>query len=183
MSGRIELFSPDVAKAGLRDCVGHPSWQPPAEWLGAATAKKYPLHLLSDQPARRLHSQLDHAAYSVAGKRAGREIVTINTEDAKRRNIAEGDVVILSNDRGRCLACARITNEIMPGVVRLSTGAWFDPAAQDLDPHGNPNHLTLDVGASGFSQGCSANSCLVEVERFVGDPPETTAHRLPQFNG
>ncbi len=180
-SGRIELFSQDVAAAGLPDCAGHPCWVPPAEWLGATAAKHYPLHLISDQPERRLHSQLDHAAYSLAGKRAGREVVTINAEDAKCRNIADGDVVALFNDRGRCLACARTSADMMPGVVRLSTGAWFDPAAPGLDTHGNPNLLTLDVGASGFSQGCSANTCLVEVEAFAGKPPPATAHALPQF--
>ena len=89
------------------------------------------------------------------------------------------------NDRGACLAAARLSDRIRRGVVRLSTGAWFDPADsgsnQPLEKHGNPNALTLDIGASKLSQGCIAQTCLVEIERFDGPAPAVTAHRLPEF--
>ncbi|HYS90288.1 MAG TPA: hypothetical protein VEN78_35620, partial [Bradyrhizobium sp.] len=71
------------------------------------------------------------------------------------------------------------------GVVRLSTGAWFDPADSGanraLEKHGNPNALTLDIGASKLSQGCIAQTCLVEIERLEGPAPAVTAHDLPGF--
>ena len=54
-----------------------------------------------------------------------------------------------------------------------------DPAS--LDRHGNPNTLTRDVGASSFSQGCSAQTCLVQVERFDGEPPPVRAFEPPRF--
>jgi biotin/methionine sulfoxide reductase len=64
--------------------------------------------------------------------------------------IAEGDVVHVFNDRGACLAAVRLSDRILRNVVRLSTGAWFDPADADsnrpLEKHGNPNALTLDTG-------------------------------------
>ena len=45
-----------------------------------------------------------------------------------------------------------LSDRIRRGVVRLSTGAWFDPADsgsnRPLEKHGNPNALTLDIGAS-----------------------------------
>lgn len=41
-SGRIELFSEQVAAAGIDDCPGHPGWQEPDEWLGSAMAKEFP---------------------------------------------------------------------------------------------------------------------------------------------
>ena len=73
----------------------------------------------------------------------------------------------------------------MPGVVRISTGAWWDPTApgepDSLDKHGNPNVLTGDVGASRLSHGCAAQSCLVELERFEGAAPPVTAFDLPRF--
>ena len=40
-----------------------------------------------------------------------------------------------------------------------------------LDIAGNPNVLTLDVGSSAFSQGCSAHTCLVAIERYEGNAP------------
>jgi biotin/methionine sulfoxide reductase len=44
-SGRIELYSERIARFGYDDCPPHPSWLEPAEWLGAASAANYPLHL------------------------------------------------------------------------------------------------------------------------------------------
>ncbi len=183
-SGRIEIFSERVAGFGLPDCPGHPVWREPREWLGSQAAERFPLHLLSDQPERRLHSQLDSSPYSVAGKMAGREPVYINRQDAAARGIAAGEVVELFNDRGRCLAAAAPTDDVMPGVARLSTGAWFDPdPATGLEKHGNPNVLTLDAGASGLSQGCSAQTCLIDIRRVTGPVPDVTAFDPPDFVG
>ena len=184
-SGKIELFSERIASFGYPDCPGHVVWQEPVEWLGAALAERLPLHLLSDQPINKLHSQLDFSALSRAGKIAGREPLLINRHDALARGVGDGDVVRVFNDRGACLAGAALSDQIMPGVVKLSTGAWFDPvvagAPGSLEKHGNPNVLTRDVGASSLSQGCAAQSCLVQVERYLGVPPPVTAFELPTF--
>ncbi|MBS7707531.1 molybdopterin-dependent oxidoreductase [Chelatococcus asaccharovorans] len=176
-SGRIELFSTTVADAQAADCPGHPAWLPPTEWLGAPTAERWPIHLVSDQPARRLHSQLDHAPWSLAGKSGGREVVLVNTADAAARGIADGDVVDIVNGRGTVQAVAAVSDDIVAGAARLATGAWIDPA-EDADAHGNPNVLTADRPASSFSQGCAALSCLVEIRRCAAPLPPT-AHKLP----
>jgi biotin/methionine sulfoxide reductase len=182
-SGRIELFSEKIAGFGYDDCPGHPVWLEPAEWLGSERARTYPLHLLSNQPRSRLHSQLDCADVSRDAKVAGREPVCLNPEDAAARGISSGDVVRIHNVRGACLAGAVVTDAIRRGVVQLSTGAWFDPLdpAQigSLDKHGNPNVLTLDKGTSRLAQCCSAQSALVEVERFEGVVPPITAFAPP----
>ncbi len=181
-SGKIEIFSDRIAGFNLPDCPGHPAWLVPTEWLGAKEAAQYPLHLLSDQPARRLHSQLDASPHSLAGKVAGREPIYLNPADAAARGIADGDTVELFNDRGRSLAGAIVTPDIMPGVARLATGAWFDYDWQTgMEKHGNPNALTRDVGASSLSQGCTAQSCLVDVRRADGAIAAVTAHDLPRF--
>jgi biotin/methionine sulfoxide reductase len=180
-SGKIEIFSERIASYGLEDCPGHAVWREPFEWLGHPIAAQYPLHLLSDQPERRLHSQLDHSPYSRRGKIAGREPVYLNTHDAASRGIATGDLVELFNERGRCLAGAIVTDDVMKGVARLSTGAWFDSSGDGLDRNGNPNTLTLDRGASSFSQGCSAQTCLVQAVRFSGEPPPVKAYEPPEL--
>ena len=179
-SGKIEIFSDRIAGFALPDCPGHPTWFEPTEWLGAAT--DHPIHLLSDQPARRLHSQLDASPHSIAAKIAGREPIYLNPADAAARGIADGDVVEVFNARGRCLAGAILSDAIMAGVARLSTGAWYDYDWQTgLEKHGNPNALTQDVGASSLSQGCTAQTCLVEIRRAEGPVPPVTAHALPDF--
>ena len=178
-SGRIEIFSERIAGFGLPDCPGHPAWLEPREWLGAPLAQHLPLHLLSDQPATRLHSQLDPSPHSRAGKVAGRQPISIHPLDAAARGIADGDVVRVFNGRGACLAGARVTDAVRPGVVRLSTGAWYDPDPDGPERHGNPNALTLDLPASELSQGCSAQTCLVQIERWQGEAPPVRAHDLP----
>lgn len=179
-SGKIEIFCETIAAFGLDDCPGHPVWREPFEWLGHDLARRFPFHLLSDQPERKLHSQLDPTPYSRAGKIQGREPVYLNRGDAVARGIADGDVVELFNDRGRCLAGAILSDAIMPGVARLATGAWFDPG-DDLERHGNPNTLTLDRGASAFSQGCVAQTCLVDVRLHLGPLPPVRAFDRPEF--
>jgi len=184
-SGKIEIFSERIAGFGYDDCPGHATWLEPAEWLGAQQAKRFPLHLLSDQPSDKLHSQLDHSPHSQATKIKGRQPINLNPHDARARGIQDGDLVRVYNDRGACLAAAKLTDALRPGVARISTGAWFDPAGpganQAMDKHGNPNVLTLDIGASKLSQGCAAQTCLVEVETWDGPVPEVTAHKVPEM--
>ena len=186
-SGKFEIFSETIASFGYDDCPGHATWLEPIEWLGAKTAERYPLHMLSDQPSDKLHSQLDHSPHARATKIKGRQPITLHPDDATARGIAAGDLVRVFNDRGACLAAARLSDRIRRGVVRLSTGAWFDPADagsnRPLEKHGNPNALTLDIGASKLSQGCIAQTCLVEIERFDGPAPAVTAHQPPAFAG
>jgi biotin/methionine sulfoxide reductase len=182
-SGRIEITSATVAGFGYPDCPGHPAWLEPDEWLGSPLAGRFGLHLIANQPATRLHSQLDMGATSQQGKVAGREAVAIHPDDAARRGIAAGDLVRVFNDRGACLAGAVLTTAIRRGVVRLPTGAWFDPVPgigpAPLCAHGNPNVLTADIPSSRLSQGCAGQHALVEVERWAGAPPPLTIGRPP----
>jgi len=99
--------------------------------------------------------------------------VLINPVDASDRGITDGSVVRLFNDRGQCLAGAVVSEDIRPGVVRLSTGAWYDPLTPGgLDVHGNPNVLTADRGTSSLAQGSSAHTCLVQLEAWAGPAPD-----------
>ncbi len=162
-SGRIEIFSETIAGFGYDDCPGHPVWLPPSEWLGAATAEA-PLHLVSPQPGDKLHSQLESALADAEGARP--ETLLIHPEDATARGIETGDLIRVFNARGACRARALVSDGINPGVVALPTGAWFGDPGGNIDPDGNPNVLTMDVGTSRLGQGCSAHTALVEVARL-----------------
>jgi len=184
-SGRIELFSQTIDRFCYDDCPGHAVWLAPEEWLGGARAEHFPLHLIANQPASRLHGQLDAGRYSRASKVAGREPIRIHPEDAAARGIADGDIVRVFNDRGACLAGAVVTEDVRRRVVNLSTGAWYDPVDPSADgslcAHGNPNVLTADRGSSRLAQGSTGQHVLVEVERYEGEPPRVRAHRPPVF--
>ena len=182
-SGRIEIYCETIAGYGYDDCPGHPVWLEPAEWLGCDKARRFPLHLISNQPATRLHGQLDSGPLSRGAKIAGREPVWINTKDAAARSLRDGDVVRVYNDRGACLAGVRVTDVVREGVVQLATGAWYDPLEAGepgtLDIHGNPNMLTLDKGTSKLGQAPVSQTALVEIERFEGALPDITVFGQP----
>lgn len=182
-SGRIEIFSETIAGFDYDDCPGHPTWFEPIEWLGSEKALRYPLHLLTTQPSTRLHGQMDMGRVSQQSKIAGREPMRINPEDANRRDIRDGDVVRVFNTRGSILAGAVLSEDLRPGVIQISTGAWYDPqepgVVGSLDKHGNPNVLTIDKGTSRLAQGPSAQTTLVEVEKYIGEPPPVTAFNPP----
>ncbi len=183
-SGKIEIFSQTVADFGYDDCPGHPVWREPYEWLGNADPR-WPLHLISNQPKDKLHSQFDHGGVSKAKKITGREPVLIHPYDAADRGLKDGDIVRLFNDRGACLGGILIDPSIRPGVIQMSTGSWYDPqdptTPGSLCKHGNPNVLTRDKGTSKLGQGPTAHSCLVEAELFTEAPPPVTAHEPPKI--
>jgi biotin/methionine sulfoxide reductase len=178
-SGRVQISSPVVASFGYADCPGHPAWLTRAE----VPDDSHPLFLVANQPATRLHSQLDFGGHSQSAKRRGREVCRLHPADARSRGIADGDIVRLFNRRGACLASACVTDEVMAGVVQLPTGAWYDPAdpaaASPLCVHGNPNVLTRDAGTSSLAQGCSGQLAAVQVERWVGELPPIRAYDPP----
>jgi biotin/methionine sulfoxide reductase len=181
-SGKIEIASDEIAKLGYDDFPPHPAWMAPAEWLGGAAAQSdFPLHLITNQPARRLHSQMDAGPVSAAGKVAGREPIRINAADAARRLISDGDVVRVFNARGACLAGAVIDDGLLPSVAVMATGAWLDQSDGEPERHGNPNVLTLDIGTSRLTQGSSAQTALVEIERWTGRSPPVRALTPPEL--
>jgi biotin/methionine sulfoxide reductase len=184
-SGKIELFSQTVANFGYEECPGHPFWYEPEAAAQQETASRWPLHLLSSQPRTRLHSQYDHGSLSRSSKVQGREPLWLHPQDAAKRGITEGAVVKVFNQRGEILAGVHLSDEIRPGVVQMSTGAWYDPidasSPNSLDKHGNPNVLTEDRGSSRLGQGCSAQSCWVEIALWQGPLPEITAFDPPNF--
>lgn len=184
-SGKIELFSQTVADFGYAEAPGHACWHAAEYEAQREIKKKWPLHLLSSQPRTRLHSQYDHGIVSRQTKIHGREPLWMHPDDAQARGIAEGDIIKVFNPRGALLAGVHLTRDILPGVVQMSTGAWYDPLnAQEqnsLDKHGNPNVLTNDIGSSRLGQGCTAQTCFVEIVRFEQPLPEITAWSPPIF--
>ncbi|MBN8937897.1 MAG: Asp-tRNA(Asn)/Glu-tRNA(Gln) amidotransferase GatCAB subunit C, partial [Rhizobiales bacterium] len=177
-SGKIEIFSATIASYGEADCPGHPTWLAPVE----VPRPGAPMRLVANQPATRLHSQLDFGGHSNDAKHRGREVAQMHPDDAAARGIKDGDIIKLFNERGACLAGVRVTEDIRRGVVQLPTGAWYDPVDQEdnaLCVHGNPNVLTRDVGTSSLAQGCTGQLTIVEVERFDGNLPPIQAFDPP----
>ena len=187
-SGKIEIGSDLIAGFDYADFPPHPAWLEPAEWLGSAD-RGHRLHMISNQPITKLHSQLDHGSVSRAAKINERESMTIHPDDAKRLNLSQHEIVKVVNERGACLVASIINDAVMPGVIVISTGAWFDPDYETdgqagsplLCKHGNPNMLAPDLRTSQLAQGPGAHSCLVDIVKLAGPPPAVTAFSGPEF--
>ena len=184
-SGKIEIYSTTIAGYHYDDCPPHPTWLEPAEWLGGAKAASYPLHLLSPHPKYRLHSQLDNTWIRSWYEVHDREPLTINSQDARDRGIAQGDVVRVFNDRGEVLAGAAVSDDVRRGVVVLHEGGWYDPEdpsqAATRCKHGLVNLVTLDKGTSKLAQGNIANTVLVQVAKLTSEIPPITAFEPPKM--
>ncbi|MFK7837420.1 MAG: molybdopterin dinucleotide binding domain-containing protein [Sulfitobacter sp.] len=183
-SGRVEISSQTIASFKDAGVLPHPAWYPPTEWLGNAS-DEHPFHLISGQPADKLHSQLDHGSLSQAAKINGCSRIGLNPIDAGQRGIVSGDILRIYNRRGACLASACLYDDLMQGVVSISTGAWLDATEQTdgtlLCAGGNPNTLTRDQGTSDLAQGPTAHTGLVNLEKFTGVFPKTQAYLSPKI--
>ena len=78
--------------------------------------------------------------------------------------IKNGDLIDVYNDRGRVRILARVTPRIMPGVVSIGQGAWYNPDKNGVDHGGCANVLTRGEHSPGGAY-CS-NTALVQIERI-----------------
>lgn len=123
-------------------------------------AKKYPLQLITTHFKRRAHSQFDNIPWL---RELEIQAISINSADAQARGIQDGDKVRVFNDRGEMIIPAKVTERIMPGVVDIPQGAWYDPDQKGVDRGGCANILTKDDVSPG--EAFPSNTCLVQVEK------------------
>ncbi len=183
-SGFIEITSRKIGRYGYEHCQEHPMWFEKSERShGGPGSDKYPFWLQSCHPDKRLHSQMCEseefrATYAVQG----REPVYINPIDANAKGIKDGDLVRVFNGRGQLLAGAVLTDSYPRGVIRIEEGAWYGPLNEKegaICTYGDPNTLTQDIGSSELAQATSANTCIVDFEKFTGKVPPVTSFGGP----
>jgi len=159
-SGKIEIYSQRLADLNdpLRPSV--PTYLEPWEGPADPLRQKYPLQLLTNHFKRRSNAQFETFPWL-------RELVAqrliINPVDAEARGIADGDTVLVHNERGVTVVPAWVTGRVMPGVVILPQGAWYAPDENGVDRAGSANILTKDEPSPAGS--FPYNSALVEVEK------------------
>ncbi|MHC6526939.1 trimethylamine-N-oxide reductase TorA [Vibrio proteolyticus] len=183
-SGFIEITSRKIGRFGYQHCQEHPMWFEKTERShGGPGSERYPFWLQSCHPDKRLHSQMcESEAFRASYAVQGREPVYINPDDAKTKGIQDGDLVRVFNGRGQLLAGAVLSDSYPRGVIRIEEGAWYGPLNEKegaICTYGDPNTLTLDIGSSELAQATSANTCIVDFEKFSGKVPPVTAFGGP----
>ena len=96
----------------------------------------------------------------------------INPKDAADRNIKNGDLVELYNDRGSVICIADVTYRVPVGVMHsYGCSAKYDPLVPEVgatDRGGCVNILTNKRMLSKNAPGMAPNSCLIEVRKWEG---------------
>jgi anaerobic selenocysteine-containing dehydrogenase len=152
-------FATSSGKAELWSATDAPGYVPANEGPSgdAALAAKFPLVLLTPKQ----HHRFLNTSYSHLPKHGpleGAPFLELDAADAAARGIANGDQVVVRNDRGALCLEARVSGRLRPGVVAVPFGWW-------ADQHGEPataNALTSDTGTD-WGGGVAYSDTLVEV--------------------
>jgi len=145
-SGKVEIFSRQLWDMSL-------TWELPEgdvikslpEYLvtwgmpGDKNAGLYPLQLVGHHYKQRTHSTYGNNEWLTE---ASPQRLWMNPMDAKPRDISHGDMVRVFNDIGTTRVRVKLTPRIMPGVLSLPQGAWYDPNTDNIDQNGCINVLT-----------------------------------------
>jgi anaerobic dimethyl sulfoxide reductase subunit A len=159
-SGKIEIRSQQMADIETPLMPAIPKYIETWESRNDPLIEKYPLQFISTHFKRRAHSQFDNIPWL---RELEIQAVKINPKDAGPRGIKTGDQVRVFNDRGAILIQAEVTERIVPGVVDVPQGAWYDPDERGTDRGGCANVLTLDKRSPGGAM--PSNTALVQVEK------------------
>jgi anaerobic dimethyl sulfoxide reductase subunit A len=187
-SGKIEIFSKQLFE---RD---NPQEIPPIpkyiqEWESpfvrskpseeisvhpCSSVAEFPLQAIGHHTLHRVHSTHDNNDWL---EEAFPQRVFINPIDAAVRGIQDGDEVKVYNARGALILPCRLTPRIMPGVVDIPQGAWYEPDENGVDRGGCVNMLTSHHWTP-FAFSNTQQTIMVEVERTVDHRRWTVAHGL-----
>ncbi len=160
-SGKIEVFSE------LLFARNQPGEVPPVpkyieEWESPfeAGGKKYPLQVIGPHFMPRVHSTFANVDWN---REAFPQRVFINPVDAEARGLRNGEKVRVFNDRGSLILPCRITPRILPGVISIPQGAWWQPGDEGDDIGGAVNTLTSERWTP-YAFGNAQHTIMAEAE-------------------
>lgn len=167
-SGKIEIFSKQLFD--LNNPLEIPpvpkyiqEWESPFEEINQP-GQAYPLQAIGHHSLHRVHSTHDNNDWL---EEAFPQRVFINPLDAAAHGIQDGDDVLVYNDRGQLVLPCRITPRIIPGVVDIPQGAWYEPDRNGLDFGGCINVLTSSRWTP-FAFGSAQHTLMVNIVKFTG---------------
>ena len=113
-----EGFQPGQPLPALPDYV--PPRESPED--NKKLAEKYPLNVISPKS----HAFLNSCYANMEGKQKtqGDQFVLMNKVNAKQRNINDGDMVKVFNNRGSYEGVLRLTDDVNPGIIVSTLGYW-----------------------------------------------------------
>ena len=164
-SGKVELkasmaaggnFVVPVFRQGSNDHQDGSPVDPLPGYVEYENDAKYPLNIISPKN----HSFLNSGYANIARQlgHAGDQYVMIHPNDAQARKIVDGGTVEVFNDTGRFRALAKVSDDVMPGVLASPLGYWASTSISGSTVNAVNSARFADLGrAPTFSE------CRVEV--------------------
>lgn len=164
-SGKIEIFSKRLYEMQHSEIPALSHYVPAFEGPQDELTQKYPLQLITWKSLAKANSTFFLNPWT---NKAKPHALWINPIDAKKRSIRHGQRIRVFNDRGATLITAEITQRIMPGVVGMPTGVYWDPDPKNpkLDRGGCPNVLT-STRITPLAKGNAHQTVLVDVAAYT----------------
>ena len=156
-SGKCEFYNAALAANG-EDPL--PDYIAPRESVASnpALAKRYPLAFISPPARNFLNSSFANLPAFVGEERT--PWLDLNQADALPRNVRDGDLVRIFNDRGSFAATARVGERARQGVA-VAPSIWW----QKLSPDGRNANAVTSQALTDMGRAATFYDCLVEVER------------------
>ena len=155
-SGRVEFASDALARMGQPRL---PAFVAPREGPNGdpELVARYPLQLLTPK----FHTRFLNSSYSHLPKHGppeGGPFVELDEADARERNVTDGDLVTVWNDRASVVVPVKISDRLRPGVAAIPFGWW-----SRAHPDGKvANSLTNDT-LTDWGGGVAYSDTLVQV--------------------
>ncbi len=142
-SGKVELYSERMAQSGDDPLPG-------GAWDGEE--EKAAMVLLTPASHHFVSSSLASQPGLLRG--VGEPFVEINPIDAAARRVADGDAVVIENDRGAVQLRAVVTDAVRPGVLASPKGRWAKLSGGRNVNWTTPDALGDLAGQSTFQSNC-----------------------------
>jgi anaerobic selenocysteine-containing dehydrogenase len=155
-SGKIEFYSETLAAQGLDPL---PAFIPPHESRWGEAAKQFPLEFLSRKADNYMNSTFANLDGHRKMEARTSQSLEMHSVDAKSRGIADGDALLVFNDRGSLHLTALVNDSVPPGVVTARLD-WAKLHADGANVNALTSERLTDIGA-----GATFYSTLVEVAK------------------
>jgi anaerobic selenocysteine-containing dehydrogenase len=151
-SGKCEFYS-----AGMKEMGMSPMPEYHARQFSDEELKSYPLQLLTVKSTGNFLNS-SHANVKHLIKKEGRPYLDIHSNDARVRNISDGDELSVFNKNGEVIINARLRDKVREGVVCMPQGFWSSLVKGGSSANALTDDLLTDIG-----EGAAFHETRVEI--------------------
>ncbi|MEK4146319.1 molybdopterin-dependent oxidoreductase [Robertmurraya sp. FSL W8-0741] len=155
-TGKAHLFVEDWADMDHSPIVKYYCSKESIKNKSNKLLEKYPIMAIQYKMPRSIHSSFSTLEWLNEVHQSEPEVL-IHPKDAQKRNINDGDKVVVFNDRGEHHAKAIVTTHIKEHIIGLQNGWWEQQG-------GSSSYVTNDT-VEALGTGTSINNTLVDVRK------------------